>query len=427
MIQPVYVRLQALQSGSVVLWQAVPQNFSDHVGTIDVSDLAILVSSNAQAINLSRDGVGNLWVMINYTFAQGDYISSLMWVSTEILNENLTIPTFVPFPSSYPSDVVPFLNSGKKMPVENEAIKKIANNNKTANMIDTVNNVLNFVNETQGYDRETVELLMSGSLNTTNILDLFKGALEVKETESSMCMERSLYAATILRAAGVPTRTLTDIRLRTRIQVWLPGYEWVDAEAECNPQRNKARVLFPRSLSVYAPWVIENSSDAAFPFTWLPQTLMRVANLTFSNVEVFNTNDYSTVFSQPVDKALFDTNPDSFSFPLLFLEPEIMRAAVTRDGSNLAFSLVKGKEKVSKMLTLNETNSVSLGDTTISFEPNRQENFVVLRNFVIQEAWKLDLRIFIVPIIGVPVVLIFWFYLKRKKAKSQVKSPTASL
>lgn len=113
MIQPVYVRLQALQSGSVVLWQAVPQNFSDHVGTIDVSDLAILVSSNAQAINLSRDGVGNLWVMINYTFAQGDYISSLMWVSTEILNENLTIPTFVPFPSSYPSDVVPFLNSGK--------------------------------------------------------------------------------------------------------------------------------------------------------------------------------------------------------------------------------------------------------------------------------------------------------------------------
>jgi len=414
----VYVRLQALESGSVVLWEAVPQNFSHHVWTTDVRDLAIFVSSNAKTINLSRDSVGNLWLAINYTFAEGDYISSLMCVSTETVSENLTIPTVVSFPQSYPSDVVPFLNSGRKIPVKNETIERIANSSRTDNMIGTVLNVLNFVNETQGYNRETVERLMSGNLNTTDILDFFADPLEVMETNSSICIERSLYAATILRATGVPARTLTDVRLKTWIQVWLPQpvYGWVDAEAECAPKREEARISFPRSFPVNTPWVIENSSDAAFPFAWLPEIPMRVANLTFGNVEAFNINEYRTVLCQPVDKALFDANPESFSFPVLFLEPDILYAAVTQDGSNLAFSLIKGKEKVSQVLTLNQTNSVSLENITLSFTPIRQDDFVVLHNFV-QEGWRLDLRIFIIPIIGVPVALISWFYLRRKRTK----------
>lgn len=416
--QPVYVRLQALESGSVVLWEAVPQNFKDYVGTTNVSDLAIFVSSNAQTINLTRDSVGNLWLAINYTFAKGDYISSLMWIFSETVNENPTIPNVVSFPQSYPSYVVPFLNSGRKIPAENVAIKEIANNSKTENMTDTVLNVLNFVNETQEYDQETSRLLLSGNLNTTNMLDFFEDPLKVMETNSSICIERSLYAATILRAAGVPARTLTDIRLRTWIQVWLPKPVdgWVDAEAECNPQREKALIWFPRSLSVNPPWVVENSSDAAFPFTWLPEIPMRVANLTFGDLKAFNINEYRTILCQPVEKTLFDTNQDLFMFPVLFFETDTLHAAVTQDGSNLAFSLFKGKEKVSKVLTLNETNSVSLENITLSFTPIRQDDFVVLHNFV-QEGWRLDLRIFIIPIIGVPVALISWFYLRRKRTK----------
>jgi len=411
---PIYIRLQALQPGSVVLWEAVPQNFSDYVGTVDVRDLAILVSSNAQTINLSRDGVGNLWVAINYTFVEGDYISSLMWVSSETVNENLAIPTFVSFPQSYPPNVTSFLNSGRKLPVENETIKEIALNNKTQNMIDTVQNVLNFVNETQEYDRATVELLMSGSLNTTNILDFFEDPLKVMETQSSICIERSLYAATILRAAGVPARTLTDIRLRTWIQVWLPGCGWVDAEAECAPQRNQARTLFPRSLSVYAPWVIENSSDAAFPFTWLPQTSMRVANLTFSDVELFDINEYRTVLSELIDAELFRKDPTKFSFPLVF-KPETVYAAVTQEGSNLTFSLLKENENASKMLTLGESNSITLGDLVVSFKPIRQENFLILQDFAVGEVWKFDVR-FLVPIVGVPIVAVaVWLYWKKRK------------
>jgi hypothetical protein len=415
LIQPVYVRLQALQSGSIVLWEAVPQNFSDQVGTIDVYDLALMVSSNAQSINLSRDGVGNLWVAINYTFTQGDYISSLMWVSTETGDETPVIPDSIVFPTSYPQEVISFLQSGRKIPVENEEIKEIASNSKTQNMVETVKNVLNYVNQTQGYDRAAVELLMSGNLNTTDILDVFEEPVKVMETNSSMCLERSLYAATILRAASVPARTLTDIRLRTWVQVWLNEYGWVDAEAECNPQRSKARVLFPRPLSVYTPWAIENTSDAAFPFKWLPEVQMRVANLTFSNVKAFNIDEYGTILTQPVDKGLFDSDPDVLSFPVLFSEPDMVYAAVIRDGANLNFSLVKGKETVSTILTLNGTNIVSIGDKTFSFEPIRQDEFVVLQNFVVQEAWRFDFRIFLIPIIGVPVILISWLYLKRKR------------
>jgi len=416
MIQPIYVRLQALQSGSVVLWEAVPQSFSDHVGTIDLSDLAVLVSSNAQTVNLSRDDVGNLWVAINYTFAKGDYIGTLTWVSSDTVSENLTIPTVVSFPQSYPSDVAPFLNSGRKMPVENEEIEKIANNIKTENMIETVKNVLSYATETQEYARETARLLVSGNLTTTSMLDYFKGPLEVLESNSSMCFERALFEEAILRAAGVPTRTFTDAGLKTWIQVWLPDQGWVDAESLCIAPAPHPPPIFPRSLSSSIPWMAQNSSDAIFPFQWFPEVPMRVSNLTFSNVEAFNIGEYRTLLVQPIDEEVFNSNPERFRFPIIY-KPKIIEVAVTQKGSTLTISLIKDEEKVSKILTLNETNSVSLGDTTLSFEPIRRDYFVVLQNFLVQEPWGLDFRLFIIPIVGVPVVVVFWLYWRRKRIK----------
>jgi hypothetical protein len=87
--QPIYVRLQTLQEGSVVFLEAIPQSFDDSVATIDVSLLAVLVSSNARSITIYNDDVGNLWLAVNYTFKKGDYISILMWVSSETTDKNL--------------------------------------------------------------------------------------------------------------------------------------------------------------------------------------------------------------------------------------------------------------------------------------------------------------------------------------------------
>lgn len=426
MIQPIYVRLQAQQKGSVVLWQAIPQDFSDHVGTIDVTDLAIMISSNARSINLSRDSMNQLWVAINYTFAAGEYISTLMWISSETLSENLTIPTFVSFPQNYPSDIVPFLNSGRKMPVKNETMERIANDSKTQNMFDTVTNVLNYVTENQQYNRSTARLLVSGNLTTTSILDYFKGPSEVLDSNSSMCFERALLAEAILRSAGVPTRTFTDAGLKTWIQVWLPEQGWVDAESLCVAPPPHPPPVFPRTLSSTIPWMVQNSSDVMFPFQWSPKVSMRVANLTFAYVEAFKVDEYRTVLSEPVDQSVFDANPESFSFPVVLFESEILRAAVTREGVSLAFSLVKGKEKISKTLALNETNSISLGDTTVSFKPIRQGDFVFLQNFSVKEAWKPDIRILLIPAIGAPTVVIAWQYWRRKKVKRLVQKSSSS-
>ncbi len=407
-LQPIYVRLQALENGSVILWESVPQRFQDHVGTIDLSVLAIFVSSNARTINLSRDEVGNLWMAINYTFDEGDYISSLIWVSSETISQNLTIPEFVPFPESYPEDVMPFLNSGRKMPVGNETIVEIAVSNKTQNMVETIQNVLDFVNKTQEYDSEKTKLLMSGNLNTTNLLNFLKEPLETLETGSSFCFERSLLVATILRAAEVPTRTFTDTGLKTWIQVWLPKIGWVDAEALCVHLTHR----FPLPLTSTIPWMIENSSDAMFPFLWVPEASMRVANLTFSDVEVFNINEYRTVLVEPIDSEVFEENPDEFSFPIVF-RPEIVSAAITQDEANLTVTLMKNKERTSKLLVLGDLNKITLGDTTLSFKPIHQEDFVFLQNFSVQNTWEFDFRV-LIPIIGVPVVLlVVWLYRKR--------------
>ncbi len=409
-LQPIYVRLQALENGSIILWECIPQSFQDHVATIDLSVLAIFVSHNARTINFSRDEVGNLWMAINYTFNEGDYISSLIWASSETLSQNLSIPDSVPFPESYPEEVMPFLNSGIKMPVENETIKEIAANNKTQNMVETVLNVLDFVNKTQEYDAEKTRLFMSGDLNVTNLLNFFKGPLETLKTGESFCFERSLLAAAILRAAGVPTRTFTDTGPKTWIQVWLPQIGWVDAEALCV----QPTLRFPLPLTSTIPWMVENSSDAIFPFAWVPEIRMRVANLTFSDVEAFNVYEYPTVIVEPIDSEAFEQNPDAFRFPVAF-KPEVVYAAITQEGENLNVTLMeeKDEEKKSELLVLGDSNQIVLGDTALSFKPTLLEDFVLLQNFSVQKTWEFDLRV-LIPIVGVPVVIfIVWLYRKR--------------
>jgi hypothetical protein len=410
--QPIYVRLQAMQKGSVVFWESIPQSFQDHVATINVSVLAILVSSNARSIDLYKDEVGNLWLAANYTFNEGDYISTLTWVSSETVSENLTIPESVPFPESYPDNITPYLDPGRKMPVDNTTIEKIAKSNATQNMIETIENILDFVNETQTYDREKIKLLMNGTLNTTNILNFLNDPLESLETGNSFCFERALLAATILRAAKVPARTFTNADLKTWIEVWLPDIGWVDAEVLCVQPHH----LFPRPLSFALPWMIENSSDAMFPFTWLPEALMRVANLTLSQFEAFNIDEYGTVLSQPVDVEIYEIAPDKFSFPLVF-EPEIVQGALTLNGSDITFHLSKGEKNTSKTLILGETNNIRFEGLGVSFKPIRQGDMVILYNFSVKELWTFDVKILIPFVAAVPVILIFWLYWKRKRNK----------
>jgi len=413
-VLPVYVRLQAQLKSPVTLWESIPQNFTDHVATIESRVLAMFVSSNSFSFNLSRDNVGNLWLAANHSLNAGDYISTLTWVSSKTVSEDLTSLGFVPFPENYPESVKTFLNPGRKIQAKNQTIQTIAANyNQTLNMTQTVKDILDLVNE-QGYDPEKTRLLLSGNLNTTDILDFFKDALQVHETNSSICLERSWYAAAILRAAGVPTRTVTDVRFKTWIQVWLgENTGWVDAETLCVEPPPHVGML-PKSISTSVPWMVENSSDAMFPFVWFPAVPMRIANLTFSDPELFNVNEYRTVLSEPIDAELFKKDPTKFRFPIVF-KPEIVYAAVTEEASYLTFSLFKGEENASRTLSLGEWNKVALGDISVSFKPVRQENFLILQDFTVREVWKFDFRI-LVPIVGVPVVIVVvWLYWKRRK------------
>ncbi len=412
---PVYVRLQVLEKANLTLWESVPKNFSDHVATIDSRVLAMFIPSNSLGFNLSRDSLGNLWMVTTYSLNAGDYVSTLAWVSAKTLDLNLTSLGFVPFPSNYRDDVKVFLQPGRKISSDNETIIDIAvtyNQTENKNMTRTAENILEFVNR-QGYDRETTRLLLSGDLVTSDILDFFKDSLRVHDTNVSICLERSWYAAAILRAAGVPTRTVTDVRLKTWVQVWLPNLGWIDAETLCTEPASHASIL-PKPISAAVPWLVQNSSDAMFPFTWSPHVPMRVANLTFGGVSLFRVDEYKTVMSQPIDVELFREDPNKFSFPIRF-EPETINAAVTQEGSGVVFSLIKEDENVSRTITIDEYNSVSLGGLTVSFIPAWQDSFLVLYDFSVRETWSFDVWL-VFPIVGVPVaVLAVWLYWRRRR------------
>lgn len=413
-VSPVYVRLQSSQKGNVTFWQSIPQNFTDHVATIDSKVLAMYISSNSLGFNLLRDSVGNLWVAIDYSVNAGDYISTLTWISSKTTSENLTSLGYVPFPQSYPNDVRLFVDPGTKMPVEDQTIQQIAANfNQTANMTQTVKDVLDFVNR-QEYDRTKSSILLSGNLTTTDMLSVFKDALQVFETNSSICLERSWYAASILRAAGIPARTVADVRLKTWIQVWFPNLGWVDAEALCSEPPPHIGML-PKSVSAHVPWTVENSADAIFPFAWLPEVPMRVANLTFDEVSLFDANEYRTVLSEPIDAELFRTNPAKFSFPIVIEPNRTIYAALTRQEPRLDFLIYNEDENISKTITLGELNSIGFQDITVSFKPSWLENFLVLRDFAVEGTWKFDVRL-LVPIIGISVIAVTtWLFWRRRK------------
>jgi len=397
-----------MQDGNVVFSLAIPQGFQDHVATIAVRILGVLVSSNARGMNLFRDNVGNLWLTVNYTVKKGDYISVLSWVSSETVGQNLTIPASIPFPESYPENVSLFLNSGRKLPVNDTAVKEIAESYASEDMIETIENILDFINRTQKYDQEKVISLMSGTLTTTDILDFISDPLESLQTNSSFCFERALFATTLLRAARIPTRTFTNADLKTWVQVWLPNIGWVDAEVLCTQSQH----LFPRPLSFTVPLMVENSSDAFFPFSWYPKVLMRISNLTLSNLETFRIGDYRTILSQPADAEMYETDPDKFSFPIIF-DPEIVQAALTLNGTDVTFHLSKGEKKTPKTLVLGETTTIEFEGLHVSFEPSWQSGFIVLSNFSVYIPWVPDVKV-LIPVVAIVPILIFWLYWRRR-------------
>ncbi len=297
------------------------------------------------------------------------------------------------------------------MPVDSITIKEIAEAYGTQDMIETIENILDLVNETQAYDSEKIKHLMSGTFNTTNLLNFLNDPLESLETGKSFCFERALLAATILRAAKVPARTFTNADLKTWIQVWLPEIGWVDAEVLCVQPVH----LFPRPLSFAIPLMVENSSDAIFPFTWLPDVSMRVANLTFSHTETFNVNEYGTVLSQPVDVRMYEADPEKFGFPIIF-EPEIVQAALTRNGSDLSFHIIKKGKATSNTLILGEVNTINFEGLSVSFKPVQQGDTIFLDNFTVQELWMFDVK-FLILFAAIPAILVFWMYMKRKRVK----------
>jgi hypothetical protein len=413
--QPMYVKLQAQEDANVTLWESIPQNFSDHVATIMVDALAIFVSSNAQKVNLYKDEVGNLWLTANYSLKKGDYVNTLAWTSSVTLSQNLTIPVSSSFPTDYPEDVKPFLLPGRKIPADDAKIKQLAESLWNQSMIQTVENILNYVNATQIYDADKVRALMNGTLSTPNILDFISDPLESLSGGRSFCFERSLLAAAMLRADGIPARTYTNADLKTWIQVWLPQLGWVDGDVlSTQPQ---PLPLFPRSLAVSVPRMVENSSDATFPFSWLPNAMMRVANLTLTSVEEFDVNQYGTVLCQPVDAVSYGSNPDGFSFPIIF-EPETVQTGLTYNGSELSFHISKGEENASKKINLGSLNSMDFAGLSISFTPILQSNgMIALTDFSALKTQEFDYRILIPFLVAVPIILVFTYYRRRNRTK----------
>jgi hypothetical protein len=417
-LQSIYLRLQAEEDSNVTFWESIPQNLTDHVATINVNVLSIFVSTSAGKTDFYRDAAGNLWLSVTCALKTGDYFGTLAWVSRAITAENLTIPDTTSFPQDYPDDVKPFLLPGNKIPTEDAAIQQIAQNLSSQDMIQTVKNVLNFVNSTQSYDREKVRILMNGTLSTSDMLEFINDPLESLNTSLSFCFERALLATTLLRATHVPARTFTNDDLKTWIQVWLPNIGWVDGEVLCiQPQ---LQPLFPRSLSVSVPRMIENSSDAMFPFSWLPKTKMRVANLTLTNPEEFDTKEYGTVLCQPTDSETYESNPDGFSFPIIF-EPDIIQAALTFNDSDFTFHVTKGKQSTSKKLTLGVMNDIDFEDLQVSFTPVRLDHIIVsLNDFSVQKTQSFDYRIIVPLFIAVPVLLAVTYYWRRKRGKASL-------
>lgn len=414
-ILPLHIRLEALQKSNVTLWQSVPKNFSDHVATIESRVLALFISSNSYGFDLSTDNIGNTWLTANYSLNVGDYIDTLAWVSSKATAGNLSSLGFVQKPETYPSDVQAYLDPGTKIQAQNQTIQSIADSYTQANLTQTVKDILDFVN-TQGYDEEETRLLLGGNLNTTDIIGFFKDALQVHDSSKSICLERSWYASAILRAAGVPTRTVTDIRLKTWIQVWLPNIGWVDAETLCRDAPPHLGML-PKPISMSTPWMVQNSSDAAFPFTWVPKVPMRVANLTFSRVDLFDVNEYSAVITEPIEAEMFQSDMTKFRFPIAINNETETYAAMTKEGDSVTFSLFGRNENASKVLTLGQSNSITLENTAISFKPVRRENFVILQDFSVQGFLRFDIR-FVIPIMAVPIVaLAVWLILKRRKPR----------
>lgn len=409
-----YVNLEVLQDANVVFWEAIPQSMQYHVATIDLAVLSIFVSSNARNIRVYRDDIGNLWLATEYTIHQGEFIGTLTWVSSETIEENLTIPDVVPFPDHYPPIVRPFLNAGRMMPTDDRTIKELAALHAGEDMVSTIRNIAHFVNETQTYDSTKIRHLMLGELKTDDILDFLNDPLESLRTNVSFCFERAMLATTLLRAANIPTRTFTNADLKTWVEVWLPEIGWVHAEILSLDSPSDIP-LFPRPLSFATiPLMVQNSSDAVFPFMWNPAVEMRIANLTLTDLSEFEINEYGTILCQPIEAETYATDPDKFRFPL-FLGTNEVKAALTSEGADIIFHLDDGKREASKIITLGEKNHLEFEGFELSFQPIMEAGLLFLQGFSVMDSPKFDSSVLVLLTIPVSLVVVFWLYRKRKR------------
>jgi hypothetical protein len=144
---------------------------------------------------------------------------------------------------------------------------------------------------------------------------------------------------------------------------------------------------------------------------------MRVANLTLTSLEEFDIEQYRTVLCQPTDFETYATEPESFSFPIIF-EPETVQAALTFNDSDLNFHIRNDEKNVSKKLALGVLNSIEFEDTTVSFNPVRQNySMIVLNDFSVRKTQPFDLRWIFPLLIAAPILLIVSLYWKIKRKK----------
>ena len=209
------------------------------------------------------DTVSNHWLVLDGTFSD---IAFQMYQITALDSvPMIDMSLSYPFPAEYPDSVELFLMPGRNIESDNPELIALADSlvAGSSNMAVAAQNIATskYVSSIP-YDQADLDAVKNGTTTFSWADGSVASALETYHAGKAVCSEIARLETALCRAAGIPARTISWVRLHVWTEVWINGFGWQQMDKGKFPHYRQSTLarLSGNDDAVYFDWIPQDTS-----------------------------------------------------------------------------------------------------------------------------------------------------------------------